>query len=221
MQKVRIWDLPTRLFHWTLVLVLPALIVTAKTGGTAMVWHFRLGYLMLTLLLFRLAWGFVGGHWSRFASFWPTPARLKRYLSGRAVPSEQVGHNPLGALSVLAMLLALAAQVTAGLCADDDIFFAGPLSAHVSGSVVDWATRYHTGPGPLIIVALVLLHVLAVAVHQWRGHKLLRPMLAGDRLLTTHEALPHSRDRAAQRLLALVVAGAAAGLVYALVRWAA
>lgn len=220
MQKIRIWDLPTRLFHWILVLALPALIVTAKIGGAAMTSHLRLGYLVLALLLFRLLWGFVGGHWSRFASFWPAPARLKRYLGGSALPSEQLGHNPLGALSVLAMLLALAAQVTAGLYADDDIFFAGPLSAHVSGSVVDWATRYHTGPGPVLIIALVLLHVLAIALYEWRGQRLVGPMVHGDRIISTHDSLPHSRDQLAQRLLGLVVAALAAGLVYALLSWA-
>lgn len=221
MQKVRIWDLPTRLFHWSLLAALVALIVTAKTGGSAMVWHFRLAYFVLTLLIFRLIWGFVGGHRSRFASFWPTPARLGRYLRGQATLDERSGHTPLGALSVLAMLLALGLQLFAGLLADDEIAFAGPLSGRVSGATVDWATHYHTNWGPYLLMGLVLLHVLAVVFYQWRGQALVGPMLRGDRPVPSSLApVTPSRDDAATRLRALVVLALSASLVYALVRWA-
>lgn len=219
MQNVRIWDLPTRLFHWLLLPALVVLIVTAKTGGSAMAWHFRTAYLVLTLLLFRLIWGFVGGHRSRFVSFWPTPSRLLRYLRGQATPHELSGHNPLGGLSVLALLLALALQVLAGLFADDDIFFAGPLSSRVSGATVDWATHYHTTWGPPLIIGLVVLHVLAVAIHQWRGHALVGPMVWGDRRVPASDGLQPTRDDAPMRLRALVVLALSAALVYALVRW--
>ena len=90
MNTVRIWDLPTRLFHWLLAVSVIGLIVTAKVGGDAMNWHFRLGYVVFALLLFRLVWGFVGGRWSRFASFFPTPTRLGRYLRGQARPEPAV-----------------------------------------------------------------------------------------------------------------------------------
>ena len=99
MSTVRIWDLPTRLFHWLLAASVVALVVTAKVGGNAMVWHFRLGYVVLALLAFRLVWGLVGGRWSRFASFVPTPGRLWRYLRGSSAEAESAGHSPLGALS--------------------------------------------------------------------------------------------------------------------------
>ncbi len=101
---IRIWDLPTRLFHWLLAASVVALVVTAKVGGNAMVWHFRLGYVVLALLAFRLVWGLVGGRWSRFASFVPTPGRLWRYLRGSSAEADSAGHSPLGALSVLALL---------------------------------------------------------------------------------------------------------------------
>jgi len=127
---VRVWDLPTRLFHWTLALTIIGSIVTAKVGGNAMAWHFRLGYVVFALLLFRLLWGFFGGQWSRFASFFPTPARLSRYLGGRATAADTAGHNPLGALSVLAMLLVLGAQVGSGLFSDDDLPAPTELEAH-------------------------------------------------------------------------------------------
>lgn len=219
MHKVRIWDLPTRLFHWVLVCALVALIVTAKLGGSAMVWHFRLAYLALTLVIFRLIWGFVGGHRSRFVSFWPTPGRLLRYLHGQASLDERSGHNPLGALSVLAMLLALGAQLLAGLMADDEIAFAGPLSGRVSGSTVDLATHYHTQWGPYLLIGLVVLHVVFVVVYQWRGHHLVGPMLSGDRSVPADASLKATRDDAWTRLGALAVLGVSAALVYVLVRW--
>ena len=116
MNKVRIWDLPTRVFHWGLVLCLVGLIGTGKIGGEAMVWHFRLGYTVLSLLLFRLVWGFMGGFWSRFHVFVVGPMAIWRYLQGRH-SSPAVGHNPLGALSVLAMLGFILIQVSTGLAA--------------------------------------------------------------------------------------------------------
>ena len=96
--RVRVWDLPTRLFHWVLAACVIGSVVSAKIGGNAMVWHFRLGYVVFTLLAFRLLWGMVGGRWSRFGSFVYAPATLLRYLRGgsRAEEHHEVGHSPLG-----------------------------------------------------------------------------------------------------------------------------
>jgi cytochrome b len=217
MTTVRIWDLPTRLFHWCLVAAMAGLFVTGKTGGDAMVWHGRLGYAVLTLLLFRLVWGLVGGRWSRFASFWPTPGRLARYLRGQGTAQDTAGHNPLGALSVLAMLLALAAQVGSGLFADDEIAFTGPLAGSVSGAVVSAATRYHKDIGQWLLIVLVALHVLAIVVYTVRGQKLVGPMLSGNKALASGQALPPSADGAGQRWLALLVLALAAAAVWWLV----
>jgi len=214
MTTVRIWDLPTRLFHWALAAAVAGLFVTGKTGGDAMVWHGRLGCAVLALLLFRLAWGLVGGRWSRFASFWPTPARLARYLRGRATPHDTAGHNPLGALSVLAMLLALAAQVGTGLFADDDIAFTGPLAGTVPSAVVKAATRYHKDVGQWLVIVLVALHLLAIAVYAARGRGLVAAMLSGDKRLSFQEVVPPSADGAGRRLLALLVLAAAAAAVW-------
>ena len=95
---VRVWDLPTRVFHWLLASCVIASIVSAQIGGNALVWHFRLGYVVFTLLAFRILWGLVGGHWSRFASFVYAPATVARYVRGerRAGEHVDVGHNPLG-----------------------------------------------------------------------------------------------------------------------------
>jgi len=159
--RVRIWDLPTRLFHWLLALCVIGLVVSAKLG--LMDWHFRLGYAMLTLLLFRLLWGLLGGRWSRFASFVPTPGRLWRYLQGSSAEAESAGHSPLGALSVLALLGVLIAQVVSGLLSDDEIAFSGPLTRFVSGEWVGRATWFHADVGQYLVIGLVALQLLAIA----------------------------------------------------------
>lgn len=217
MHRVRIWDLPTRLFHWTLALAVIAMVILANIGGDAMNWHFRVGYLIFTLLLFRLLWGVVGGHWSRFASFVPSPCRLLRYLRGQTQPHEHAGHSPLGALSVLAMLAALALQVGTGLFADDEIAYAGPLAARVSGATVDWATHYHKSIGKLLVIALVALHVLAIIVYLLRRHNLIAPMVWGDKQMA--DEVVGSRDSAGRRLLALLLLGVSAAIVAAVVQW--
>lgn len=201
---VRIWDLPTRLFHWTLVLCVVGLVVTGEVGGNAMVWHFRLGYTVLALLLFRVLWGFVGGHWSRFGTFLSPPARVLRYLRGITEPTDLVGHNPLGAWSVLALLLLLAAQVGSGLLSDDEIAFAGPLTHFVSGTTVELATAYHTEVGKLLVLALVALHVLAIIFYTVKKKQtLVSPMLHGDKQLPM--PVPAARDDAWSRLGALLL----------------
>ncbi|MBN9406788.1 MAG: cytochrome b/b6 domain-containing protein [Burkholderiales bacterium] len=219
MPSVRIWDLPTRLFHWVLALAVVLLVISAKVGGDAMHLHMRLGYLVFALLLFRLVWGVLGGHWSRFARFVPTPARLRAYLRGSPEASLHAGHNPLGALSVLAMLAVLSLQVASGLFADDEIAYSGPLTARASHAFVKLATRWHTGPGQALVLALVALHVAAIAWYWRRGQNLVRPMLSGDKSLT--QAVPASRDGAGTRAVAVLVLAAAAAVVYAVVQWGA
>ena len=214
MNTVRIWDLPTRLFHWLLAVSVIGLIVTAKVGGDAMNWHFRLGYVVFALLLFRLVWGFVGGRWSRFASFFPTPTRLGRYLRGRARPEDHAGHNPLGAFSVLAMLLVLAAQVGTGLFSDDDIAFAGPLTGLVAGSTVRAASSYHKDVGQLLVIGLVVLHLLAIAFYFFAKRKnLVRPMVTGDKTRAEAGGVTAATDGFRRRALALVLIALAAGVV--------
>ncbi|KAF1044850.1 cytochrome b/b6 domain-containing protein [Xylophilus sp.] len=213
----RIWDLPTRLFHWTLAASVIALVATAKVGGAAMDWHFRLGYLVLALLLFRLVWGFVGGHWSRFVNFLPLPHRTLAYLRGRAEVHEVAGHTPLGAWSVLALLLVLAVQVVSGLSTDDAISFTGPLAPHVPSGFVDWASGWHKGTGQWLVIGLVVLHVAAVLVYLLtKGRNLTRTMLTGDG--PADASVPASRDSAGTRLLALVLALAAGAAAYGVYR---
>ena len=219
---VRIWDLPTRLFHWALALTVVASFVTAKVGGGAMVWHFRLGFLALGLIVFRLVWGFVGGRWSRFRSFVRSPVTVWRYLRGGSADAagpggQEVGHNPLGGWSVLALLAVLGLQVATGLVADDEIANLGPLNRFVSTETALLATSWHRGVGEKLLIGLVLLHIAAIVFYRVRrGLDLTRPMWTGDKLLPSQT--PASADGAAQRLRALVLALAVAALVAWVVR---
>jgi len=210
--KIRVWDLPTRLFHWALVAAVIGLAITGTIGGNAMVWHSRFGYSVLTLLLFRIVWGLVGGRWSRFGAFIYSPASVINYLKGKGKPEHGIGHNPIGAGSVFAMLGFLLAQVGTGLLSDDEIAFAGPLTRFVSNATVGLATDYHKNIGKWIVLALVVLHIAAIAFYLWRKHNLVGAMLHGDKELVT--AAPASRDDMASRLLALGVLLACAAGVY-------
>lgn len=216
MHTVRVWDLPTRLFHWALAGCVVGSVITANVGGNWMNWHLRLGYTVLSLLLFRLVWGFVGGHWSRFSSFIYGPSTVLAYLRGQTQPEHRVGHNPLGMLSVLALLFFLLAQVGTGLISDDEIAFTGPLVRFVSGDTISQATGYHKNIGKFIVIALVVLHVVAIAFYKLvKKDDLVRPMLIGDKRVTT--PAPSARDHAASRLGALAVFALCAGAVYGLV----
>jgi len=197
---VRIWDLPTRLFHWSLVITTIALVVTAKMGGAAMVWHLRLAYVML----FRLVWGLLGGRWSRFASFLYSPKRVWRYLRGTDDVQESPGHSPLGALSVFALLTVLLLQELSGLASDDEIAFTGPLVRWLPGRWIGLATWWHKDVGQYLLYGIVGLHVLAIGLYVLVLRRtLVRPMLHGDKQLP--HIVPPSRDDAVSRGLALVV----------------
>jgi cytochrome b len=213
---VRVWDLPTRLFHWALVACLIGLFTTAQLGSAAMVWHFQLGYLMLSLLLFRIVWGWLGGRWSRFASFLYTPAALVRFTRGQTTPEQTVGHSPLGALSVFVFLAVLLLQVTTGLMSDDEISNAGPLGRFVSGLVVNHATNYHKNIGKFMLLGLALLHVAAIFLYLFKKKEnLIRPMLTGDKQLL--QAMPAARDDAQTRLRALLLYTCCLGFVQGMV----
>ncbi|HUR88072.1 MAG TPA: cytochrome b/b6 domain-containing protein [Ramlibacter sp.] len=207
--RVKVWDLPTRLFHGLLAVLAVALFVSGKIGGDALEWHARFGYCVAALLLFRLVWGFAGGHWSRFASFPPSLARAWRYLreSGDATP----GHNPLGALSIYAMLLFFALQVSSGLFAQTKEDFAGPLSTLVSNAASHWLTGYHRNVGQVVLIALVVLHLAAIAWYFMRGRNLVSAIITG--YAEVHAHIRNSRDDALSRLAALVILVACAAAV--------
>lgn len=204
MTNVRIWDLPTRLFHWLLAGCVIGLVISGNVGGDAMLWHFRFGYTVLALLLFRCIWGFVGGHWSRWQQLYLSPTHVRAYLRGSTGVPPWAGHNPLGSWSVVLMLLWLLLQVSTGLVSDDEIANAGPLSALVSGATVSAATAWHKGLGKFFLILLVLVHVLAIVWYRVRKSQALVPaMLHGNKPLM--QTVPASRDDTRSRLLALLV----------------
>ncbi|MBI5108671.1 MAG: cytochrome b/b6 domain-containing protein [Rhodocyclales bacterium] len=176
MARIRVWDLPTRLFHWLLAVSVLGAFISAQIGGNAMVWHGRFGVTVVGLLVFRLVWGFIGSTYARFFQFVKGPAAIQAYLRGQW---HGEGHNPLGALSVLAMLSTLLALVSTGLFSNDDIAFEGPLYALVNKELSDRFVGVHRLIEPLIIL-LVLAHFSAIVYYvRFRKQTLIMPMVTG------------------------------------------
>jgi len=174
--RIRLWDLPTRIFHWSLVLSVLVAFVTAKVGGDWMTLHGKAGLTIVGLLAFRLIWGVVGSTHARFLNFVPSPAKVRAYLKGQW---QGVGHNPLGALAVLVLLGLLAAQAVTGLFANDDIAFNGPLFTLVDKDQSDRLTGLHHQLSN-ILLALMALHVVAIIFHVWfKKNNLVKPMVTG------------------------------------------
>lgn len=218
-RTIRIWDLPTRLFHWLLAACVIGALATAQIGGLWMDWHVRLGIATLFLLLFRLVWGFVGPYHARFVNFVRGPAAIHAYLRGK-LPAA--GHSPLAALSVLAMLLAILVQVLTGLFATDGIFIEGPLAGWVSGATSDTLTGIHQA-NRYVVVGLIVLHLFALAWYSLvRRQSLVLAMVSGNKLQRSlPERSPDSEDGWQMRLRALIVALIVAGLMWWLLplRW--
>jgi cytochrome b len=159
-------------------------------------------------------WGLVGGHWSRFRTFIYAPTVVLRYLRGASAEHEhhEVGHNPLGAYSVFALLAVLAAQVGTGLFADDEIANTGPLQPCVSNATSLALTHWHRGYGQWLIMALVALHVSAIVYYlAIQKRNLVWPMLTGDKQLAA--PAPATVDNARTRAVAVVLLALCAGLV--------
>ena len=176
MIRQRIWDLPTRLFHWSLVGAIVIAVVTGKIGGNWIEWHGRSGLFILGLVIFRLVWGFVGSATARFANFVRGPGAIKAYLKGEW---QGIGHNPLGALAVLGLLAVTSAQVFTGLFANDDITFQGPLAGLISKEASDQSRGLHS----LVfygLLAIVGLHLAAISFYtRVKKESLVKPMLTG------------------------------------------
>lgn len=181
-----VWDLPTRLFHWTLVALILLQFLSGEFGLIPMAWHYWLGYATLALVVFRVLWGFAGSHTSRFASFVRGPGAVLHYAretaAGRHV--HVIGHNPVGGWSVVLMLLSILVQSITGLFSSDDLTETGPLVDRVSDATVEWMTRVHH-LNRWLLVLLIVLHVGAVLMH-W--------VMRRDNLVA---AMIHGRGRAA------------------------
>ena len=212
-RALRVWDLPTRLFHWMLALAIIGSVVSIKTGHTD--WHFRFGYLILALILFRLIWGVIGPRYARFASFPLRPALAWRTLRG--APVTRAGHSPLAALSVYALLASCALQVLTGLFANDGILWDGPLRKWVTGSTSDAITALHLA-NRFVLIGLIVLHLLAIAWYRVvRRSNLVTPMITGDSAHAPPDSEP-AQDGWPIRARALAVFTACALVVAWLVR---
>jgi cytochrome b len=182
---IRVWEWPVRAFHWGIVVLLVALVVTAKLGGSWMDWHMRAGYAMLTLVLFRVLWGFVGGPHARFASFVRGPGAVLRYARSlvQGTKEEHVGHNPLGGWSIVLLLLALLTQAATGLFANDDISSDGPLVKFVTKDLSDTITSFHRRH-VWWIFALVAVHLTEVFTYLFAfKENLVHAMVTGRKRL--------------------------------------
>lgn len=210
-REVQVWDLPLRLFHWALAVSIAAAYVTAEFGGSERAdWHGRIGSFVLALLVFRVIWGFIGTRHARFRSFLPTPARVVAYLSGRW---RGAGHNPLGALSVIALLVLVAAQVATGLFANDDIAFAGPLSDRIGKSTSDWLTGWHEQIF-YVLAVFIGLHMAAVTFYLVvRKSNLVVPMITGRKALPDAQPAP-TPGLPVRFVVAVLIAGAASWFVF-------
>lgn len=207
--RILVWDLPLRLCHWLLALLVALAAITATVGGNAMDWHGRIGVAIVGLLAFRVAWGFIGPTHARFASFVRGPGAIGAYLRGEW---RGLGHNPLGALSVLGMLTALSVQAAVGLFANDDIAFTGPLYALVSKGTSDYLTGLHH-KGVWLVALLVATHLAAIVYYvRIRKDDLLRPMITGYRVVDDPVGAPTRGGGAVALIGALAIGCAVAWL---------
>jgi cytochrome b len=216
-KKIKVWDLPLRLFHWLLLIAVSAAFITiwAKSERNL---HMLAGYSVLALLVFRIVWGFIGGYHARFFNFVKGPAGVLSYLAtlraGMHDPTR-TGHNALGALSVLALLLSLLFQAVSGLFNHDDDMNEGPLRKLVSDSLADKLHSAHE-INQWIILGLIALHILAILFYRFvKKDDLISPMITGSKVLPAEASTPDARG--GNVLLGAIVLAIAAGIVWYIV----
>jgi len=210
-----IWDIPIRLFHWLLVALVGFMWVSGENGWIQ--YHMWAGYLILSMLVFRVVWGLVGSDTARFAFFLKSPLEALRHLSHitRREPDTEIGHNAAGGWMVLGMLGLLFAQIVTGLGANDDIALEGPLVARLGKTLSDQFTWLHHRLFKVILI-VVVLHVLAIVTYAvLKRHDLVRPMVTGKKRMPGAMKPP----RMVSAVLALVIYVVCAAGVYAIVRW--
>lgn len=180
MNHVLVWDIAIRFFHWLLAFMMVGLFYTGLTGE--MVWHFRLGYSIFALILFRISWGFFGGTYARFNSFLFHPLEIFDYFKNFFNPNplkDYLGHNPVGGLSVIVLLSLILVQAISGLFSTDDIASEGPLYLLVSNKVANFFTKIHKFNFKLLI-PLILIHIGAIYFYfLYKKENLIKPMITG------------------------------------------
>jgi cytochrome b len=211
-----IWDLPLRLFHWSFATTIMALWYTAEQEGELIDLHMKLGYFVLGLVTFRIIWGFIGPKHARFSDFFPTPQRIKNYLTASLnSPKCTAGHNPLGAFMVFLMLALVLTQAISGLFIDDDIFSSGPYYGSVSKEIENLMSFLHHNVFDLILASIVL-HVSAIFYYRYiKKIDLITPMITGKK---SAKAIDKSEAISSSKLgLAIMLALLTAAFIYWLV----
>lgn len=207
-----VWDLPLRLFHWALVLLIIGAWYTAENGLLDQ--HQAIGMAILILLLFRLIWGFVGGSTARFRQFFTGPAKLAAYMKDRT-SWRAIGHNPLGSISVIALLGGVAVQVGLGLFStDNDGLMEGPLAGLVSLDMTEALTDLHESWFN-VLLGLIGLHIAAILIYFLKGKNLVGPMMTGEGKVPAGAA-PLQKSRWWVALASLVAAWAIAGVIWSM-----
>ncbi|MCL1044047.1 cytochrome b/b6 domain-containing protein [Shewanella electrodiphila] len=204
-KKIKVWDIPTRLFHWLTVGLLISLWWTADSGE--MEWHQICAYSLMVLVIFRLLWGIVGSETSRFTDFVSGPTKVLNYLTGKH-KSTVVGHNPLGGYMVLFMLTVLSLQLFSGLFSSDDIFTEGPLYSTVSSDLGAWFTWLHK-VNFNVILACIVLHISVILLYAIKGNNLVTAMISGNKKMTDKEYNMLSQEpKMTSSVLAIIIVAA-------------
>jgi len=208
-KKVLVWDLPVRLFHWSLVLMFCISWITAEMGGNAMEYHMLSGYVILGLVLFRILWGVLGSETAQFSQFTHGPISVLKYTLGlfKTEYKTEIGHTPLGGWSVIVLLLVLATQAISGLFANDDIANEGPLYHLVRKATSNFLSVVHQYTSK-VLLGLVALHLVAIIFYRMIHHdNLLKPMITGYKVADASSIEPKQYNVFFAIVLALITAG--------------
>lgn len=193
-----VWDLPTRIFHWALVLLILGAWLTAEVIPDMLAWHARIGQTILSLVVFRILWGFVGGRHARFTDFIRHPRAAVAHLKELRQPGHphDAGHNAAGGWMVVGLLALLGLQGSTGLFVSDGILFDAPLYGTVANSTSELLRRIH-GINFTVLELAILAHILAVLVYLlWKRQNLIRPMVTGRKAWLAESDLTPLADRA-------------------------
>ena len=213
-RRIRVWDLPTRLFHWLIVALVAAAYATAQLNW--MHWHGWAGEALLAALMFRLLWGLVGSETARFSRFLGSPRTAACYLKRSLIrePDRQIGHNPAGGWMILLLLVLLFAETLTGVYVANDVADVGPLTEVTPARVANAITGAHAALWDILLAA-VALHVLAIAGYAAaKGQNLLLPMITGTKRLPPSVPAPRLASPMRAMVLAALSAAATVALVY-------
>jgi cytochrome b len=211
-RSVKVWDIPTRLFHWLLVIGIFAMWLTADVLDRLGL-HMAIGYALIGLIIFRLVWGFIGSDTARFTQFVRCPRTIITHLK-KPKSGVLLGHNPLGALSVLAMILSVMVQLGTGLFSNDQIYNEGPFSDYVSEHMQDLMSEIHE-INFYILLGLIALHLTAIAFYQIKKHEpLVRAMITGKRTLQADEEVLNTSLRFAGPIAFVIATAIGIGAWY-------